>query len=104
MTRSFAVVVAFVVHNEFRDEFLALVSTNAAASVREERGCRRFDVVLPEAPDTIYLYEIYDDRASFDAHLASDHFRRFDEATRSMIAAKTVTVGPVLEHYTSEPR
>ncbi|MGI9463684.1 MAG: putative quinol monooxygenase, partial [Aestuariivirgaceae bacterium] len=41
--------------------------------------CRRFDVCTdPDRPERVFLYEIYDDRAAFDAHLASDHFKAFD--------------------------
>ncbi|MEL6748477.1 MAG: antibiotic biosynthesis monooxygenase [Pseudomonadota bacterium] len=37
------------------------------------------------------LYELYDDRAAFEAHLASAHYAAFDAATKDLIAAKTVT-------------
>jgi (4S)-4-hydroxy-5-phosphonooxypentane-2,3-dione isomerase len=50
-------------------------------------------VALPQdgPPDTVFLWEIYDDRAAFDAHLASRHFRDFDRATADMVRTKTVT-------------
>ncbi|MEM7522936.1 MAG: antibiotic biosynthesis monooxygenase [Pseudomonadota bacterium] len=38
----------------------------------------------------MFLYEVYDDAAAFDAHLASDHFKDFDAAVAPMVAAKTV--------------
>ena len=36
------------------------------------------------------LYEIYDDAAAFDAHLATPHFAIFNEATAPLVASKTV--------------
>ena len=38
----------------------------------------------------MFLYEVYDDRAAFDAHLATPHFIAVDEATTGMIISKTV--------------
>ena len=73
--------------------FLPLMIENAETSRRDEPGCERFDVVQPQNDrDTILLYEIYSDRAAFDAHCVSPHFKRFDAATRSMVAEKEVTV------------
>lgn len=74
-----------------RDAFRPLVDENARASARDEPGCRRFDVLEPAGqPDTIFLYEIYDDRAAFDAHVASGHFRKFHAETESLVAGKIV--------------
>ena len=57
--------------------FRQLIDENARASCRDEPGCRRFDVLRTAAsdPDRILLYEIYDDRAAFDAHLQDRAFR-----------------------------
>ena len=88
----FAITVAFAVRPDCRLPFLKLVSENAAASLRLEAGCLRFDVLVPLAggdPD-ILLYEVYADRAAFKAHLASPHFLSFDAATRDMVVGKTI--------------
>ena len=47
-------------------EFRRLVLENAAASLRDEPGCRQFDVLTPEAGpgDRIALSESYDDAAA----------------------------------------
>lgn len=74
------------------DAFLPLMLENARLSVRDEPGCLRFDVCLPEgaegAEGEVFLYEVYEDAAAFDAHLAAPHFLRFDAATRDMVEAK----------------
>jgi len=90
----------FVVMVDFRlkpgtsDRFRQLIDENARASVRDEAGCRQFDVVVPEGQaDRIVLYEIYDDRAAFDAHMKTPHFASFDAASRDLVASKEVTLG-----------
>ena len=55
-------------------------------------GCRQFDVCVdPARDDRIYLYEVYDDEAAFQAHLASEHFHEFDARVADWIRGKTVT-------------
>ena len=43
-----------------------------------EPGCKRFDVARGvDDPSVFVLYEEYADRAALDAHLATDHFKRY---------------------------
>ena len=64
---------------------------NARTSLAEEPGCHQFDVCTdPARPDEVFLYERYTDRAAFDDHLASAHFKAFDARVAPMIAAKEV--------------
>lgn len=72
-------------------EFMPLVVANATDSREREPGCRQFDVCSDSGePSVVFLYEVYDDRAAFDAHLGTPHFRSFDAAAREMIAEKAV--------------
>ena len=72
-------------------EFRHLVEANADASVRNEPGCRRFDVVVSkDDARRILLYEIYDDRAAFDAHLKTPHFDVFNRESAALVISKTV--------------
>ncbi len=92
MDRRLVILVEFELHPGKEPEFRRLVLENAAASLRDEPGCRQFDVLTPEAGpgDKIVLYEIYDDAAAFDAHLATPHFAVFNEVTTPLVARKTV--------------
>ncbi len=88
----------FVIVVEFRlkpgtfARFRDLVVENARASVRDEPGCRIFDVVVPLGEgDRVVLYEVYDDAAAFAAHRETPHFAAFDAASRPLVAAKTVS-------------
>lgn len=89
----FTILVRFRIASGRMPAFLPLMLENAQASRRDEPGCERFDVLeRHDDRDTILLYEIYTDRAAFDAHCASPHFKRFDAATKDMVAEKEVTV------------
>jgi len=85
------VVVDFTILPAHVGAFRAAMVDNARASREREPGCRQFDVCADAAePTHIFLYEAYDDRAAFDAHLASPHFRAFDATVAPWIGAKVV--------------
>ncbi|MCR9125796.1 MAG: antibiotic biosynthesis monooxygenase [Rhodobacteraceae bacterium] len=87
----FAVTVTFRISAGRMAEFLPLIVANARASRDTEAGCHRFDVATdPGRPDEVFLYELYTDRAAFDAHMQTDHFRSFDGAAGGMIAEKAI--------------
>ena len=89
----FAVLVDFRLHPGTRGPFRALIDANAHASLREEPGCRRFDVLEPvDEPDRIVLYEIYSDRAAFKAHIETSHYAQFDQASAPLCVSKAVTI------------
>lgn len=90
--RRFAITVDFDVKLEHYDLFMRLMSENAKASVRDEPGCIRFDVMTSSRGDKnrIFLYEIYESEAAFADHLRTTHFQAFDKATASMIRSKTI--------------
>ena len=92
MDRRLVILVEFTLVPQTRAEFHRLVLENAAASLHDEPGCRRFDVLVleGEAGDRVVLYEIYDDAAAFDAHLATEHYARFAAATEALVRQKTV--------------
>ena len=74
------------------DSFRRLIDANAQASVANEAGCRRFDVLAPKGEtDRIVLYEIYADRAAFEAHLRTPHFAKFNSESAPLVAEKAVS-------------
>jgi (4S)-4-hydroxy-5-phosphonooxypentane-2,3-dione isomerase len=90
---AYVVIVDFRIRPGAKSEFRRLIDANARASCRHEPGCRRFDVLecLAEA-DRILLYEIYDDRAAFEAHAKTDHYATFNQASAPYVAGKEVVV------------
>lgn len=88
----FGILVEFVIKPEAFADFEKLIVANAAASMANEPGCDRFDVLkMTDKPATIVLYEIYKDRAAFDEHCRSEHFLSFAQVSKDMVAGKSIT-------------
>ena len=87
----FVIVVEFKIRNGQMAAFRKLMDENARASCRDEPGCQRFDVLTSSKdPNVILLYEIYDDRAAFEAHKKTRHFLVFDKDSAPLVAGKVV--------------
>jgi LDH2 family malate/lactate/ureidoglycolate dehydrogenase/quinol monooxygenase YgiN len=76
LTMTFTVMVTLDVLPERIDEFIAGITTNAIASLRDEPGCLAFDVHRDNATLTrFHLYEIYADGDAFAvAHRSAPHY------------------------------
>lgn len=101
MSDGLVVLVEFRLHPGKAATFAPLIMRNAAQSVADEPGCRRFDVTTPEAgkdPELFVLYEIYDDHAAFEAHLAMPHYLSFKAATDPLIAERSIRFLDLAEH------
>ena len=88
---AFVIVAEFEVRPETIDGFLEAAVADARASVANEPGCRQFDVTLDrEQPNRVALYEVYDDEAAFDAHLATPHLKAFRAGIEALIVSRRV--------------
>ena len=88
-----AVIVEVEVKPERLAEFTPRMELQAGNSVELEPLCHQFDVwQAPDAPEKVTLYEVYENRAAFDAHLATEHFKDFDAAVAEMLVSKTVRI------------
>ena len=88
---AYVITVDFMLKPGAMAAFRELVKRNAEDSCAQEPGCRRFDVLVPEGrEDQVLLYEIYDDRAAFDAHLKTPHFSLFNRESEPHVLAKQV--------------
>jgi len=92
MSRQLVILVEFRVPAANLPRFLELVQANARTSLALEPGCRRFDVALEQATaePLVLLYEIYDDDAAFQAHLALDHVKSFLTAARTLVTGQSL--------------
>jgi len=79
---SFVVLPEFHVASERLTAFLAAARADAEASLANEPGCLQFDVVVQQGQDpaVVLFYEVYSDRAAFEAHLQTPHLAAFREA------------------------
>ena len=88
---AFVITVDFTLKPGAMVAFRKLIDKNAQDSCALEPGCQRFDVLVPtEASDKVFLYEIYDDRAAFDAHLKTPHFAAFNRESEGLVISKKV--------------
>jgi quinol monooxygenase YgiN len=61
------------------DAFLAALKENGAASVKEP-GCRELNVTVSQKdPNHVFIFE---------AHLATDHFKKYKAVTKDMVAKR----------------
>ena len=86
MTSGHYVIIAeFSVTEAQKSEFLELCSFDSNSSVRDEPGCHQFDALTTEdAPDVVVLYEVYNDKAASEAHLATPHYAIFAEGVKRL--------------------
>jgi quinol monooxygenase YgiN len=89
----YTILVEFTLHDGALPRFLDLIRENAAASLAQEKGCERFDVLVPEGErQRVILYEIYADDNAFAEHCRQPHYHAFDQAAASLVQSKRVTV------------
>jgi autoinducer 2-degrading protein len=70
------------------DRFLPLLKANAEAA-RGEAGCERFEIFIdPDEPSRMMLLEIYASEEAFQAHLRTDHFRRYSTEAVPLLASR----------------
>ncbi|MBO0691786.1 MAG: antibiotic biosynthesis monooxygenase [Acidimicrobiaceae bacterium] len=96
-----AIFVTVKIKPELRDRFLEVIEHDATASVRDEPGCLRFEVLQDASdPDTYYFFEVYADEAAINAHRETPHFATWDEASKELLQQRvqrlvTVPVFPL---------
>jgi (4S)-4-hydroxy-5-phosphonooxypentane-2,3-dione isomerase len=89
--RPLVVLVEFLVKPSFVAQFRDLIAANAKTSLEREMGCKRFDVLVEqEEPRRFVLYEIYENEAAFDEHLATSHYLSFADAIENEIEQRSV--------------
>ena len=89
----YVVIVEFITHPEHFENFVARVRRQAEDSLQLEEECQVFDVCVdPEQPSLVLLYEVYNNKAAFDAHLESAHFLDFNAEVQDWVSSKKVSV------------
>ena len=80
-----------IVPAEF-DKYMAAIKENGAAAVKEP-GCREFNITVSQKdPHHVLLFEVYDNAAALDAHRTTEHFKKYQAATKDMVAKRNVQV------------
>jgi len=85
----FTVTVRLEVDDQHLREFMDAMKKQARNSLEREKDCRQFDICVdPADPRRVFLYEIYTDRAAFEAHLETGHFLEFDRRVKDWLISK----------------
>ena len=93
----FTLMVQIEVDPDRRDEFLAAITANAEASVRDEPGCLRFDVCSVDGDENRFLlYELYEDAEAFEAHKRAPHFLDWRLVAERVLVSQQNTPGTLL--------
>ena len=99
----FSLVVQMEVRPGSREEFLAGMTANAEASVRDEPGCLRFDVCSVDGDENRFLlYELYADADAFAAHKQAPHFVAWRKIADRVVASQRNTPGTLLVTNSAE--
>lgn len=92
----FSLWVTLEVTPEGREEFLKAIAENARASVRDEVGCFRFDVIELGEPGSnrFAFYEVYRDKDAFELeHKQAPHYFTYrDVSARVVVPDSQVNV------------
>lgn len=106
-TIMFAIFVTINVKPGCMDRFAVAMQADAEGSARDEPGCFRFDILTdPSHPNRVYLYEVYRDKAAFDAHMETPHFKKWRDETVSMFDGEPTRIDmetSLLSHVGREP-
>lgn len=87
----FVVTVVFHLNEGAAPAFMPIIKTQAENSVKREDGCHQFDVSWNEdAPDEVFLYELYDDEAAFEYHKKTNHYKTFSSEVEKLVKGKSV--------------
>ena len=67
------------------EEFIKASIGDGEGSVRNEPGCRRFDIIQDGTDPTKFAFcEVYNDKAGFEAHTKYPHFEKWRDSTSDM--------------------
>jgi quinol monooxygenase YgiN len=68
------------------DAYKAALKEEIETSIRVEPGVLTlYAVSVKDNPNQVRLFEIYASSAAYQAHLRSDHFKRYKQVTASMV-------------------
>ena len=88
----YVVIVEFTIRSEHAAAFKRRVIQQANDSLQLETDCHVFDVCFDrERENYVLLYEVYTDKAAFDAHLAAPHFLDFDATVRPWVSDRKLS-------------
>ena len=98
-----AIIVEFETWPGQEDAFLAVIGEHARATLREEPGCLRFEVIRPverdgtPIPNRVLVNELYADLDAVTAHEANPRLPSVGAATRPLLASRRLILSRLVE-------
>jgi quinol monooxygenase YgiN len=81
----YVIIAPIQIKDGVKEQFLEAMLPNAQGSANTEPGCLRFDVIQDAGdPHRIWLYEVYEDEAAFQAHTQAPHFIKWRDGTQDL--------------------
>ena len=72
-----------------RDKFVEIATAHRGRVLDRESGCHHFDVLVQDGENNqVCLYEIYEDQAALDLHVATDYMAAYREQTGDMTVGR----------------
>jgi (4S)-4-hydroxy-5-phosphonooxypentane-2,3-dione isomerase len=73
------------------ENYLAAIKEVGAAAIKTEPGCSEFDVTVSQKdPNHLFIFEVYNNAVAFEAHLKSDHYKKYAAAAKDIVAKREV--------------
>lgn len=80
----FSLIATHIIQPEYRDAYIQAIFEDAAGSLKNEPDCLQFDVLQDESdPNIFYLHETYRDRAAFEKHMTTPHFKKWNDTVKN---------------------
>ena len=96
----FAIMAIITILPQHTEAFFKAQEENGEASLRDEPGCMAFHVLRGTAHGSVWdpqtdkhdrnrmmVYEVFKDKAAFEAHLVAPHYAKFRDTVGDMHAA-----------------
>ncbi len=77
----------FTIDPKNRNALIEALLLNRSQTLATEVGCRTYEVCIREDGDAnhVYMVEIYDDRAAFESHSKTAHFKVWNDTAAHLI-------------------
>ena len=90
--QEFVLVARYEVKDGSPEEVVDAALIESEAALRDEEGCRAFDILASSEDDGKGLfYEVYDDEAAFEEHRETPHYSVFFSAIEDLTVEWTVS-------------
>ena len=86
-----ALFVTIDLKKESKDDYLMLIHQHQSKCPKIEKGCKQFDVLIPEKPENrVHLFEVFENEAALDLHINTGYMAIYRENSEPMLTNKVL--------------